>query len=233
MAITSSQLRPAVDAISPYLASAHQGQYFRLTNPTIGTAIIIGTTASFSATAPFMILVSGDNGAIHVPHYLRLVCANAGAGATSVNFALQTDEKDRFTVGGSGGTDVLASIKNSRSDAAQAHSLSVARFGALTANAASSNVRTLARAIVKTQAAPCYTVGDEYFFDFTSESPTAQALSGSGIARIVIPVGPVVLGPNPTPATGATTRHSLLFHLWMGVAGTGAQFEFEYAFSER
>ncbi len=202
-------------------AWAEEGSYFRATNPTIGTGIAQGIQTTFSATANLLFLVRSSSATKRlIPHYLRLINTAAGATTTSSRLAITVDTANRYS---SGGTDCTTTIVNSNSGLGPTSVVDVMRFGAVT-GAAAVAARTVANAQLKTQAAPCWTVGDEVKIMFGDDADMG-ALNGAASVCIAKNVGPVVL-------QGA--NHCLLFHLWNPAnATTAPSWEFEFAWWER
>lgn len=213
----------SVIARDSLLAMAEGGDYFKVCNPTPGTAIAAGIQTSFSATANvLMVAVNTTATRLVIPHYLRLICTVAPASATSSHMAIIADTIDRYSALGD---DVTGSIKNARTDDTSTSALTKLRFGIVTAAAASAP-RVLSRIAIKTQTAPAITVGDEILINFSARGETSPGLiSGAAAIGIQKNVGPIVL---------AGANHSLLFHMWNPAnAATGPSFEFEFGFWER
>lgn len=205
------------------LAWAEEGSYFKATNPTEGTGIAMGIQTAYSETANVLALMRSSSNTVRViPHYVRFICTAAGATTTSSNLSVVVDTANRYNTGG---TDLTTEIKNSASNLSPASVVDVLRFGAITANGVSAK-RKLGRAVLKTQAAPCWNVGDELLLNFLTFGEGAHGLlSGAGAATIQKNFGPVVLfGAN----------HSLLFHMWNPAnATTAPSWECEFAWWER
>lgn len=200
--------------------ACEQGAYFKAMNAAPGTGIAMGIQTSFSDTANVLaILRSTSPTKKIIPHYIRLIVTAAGASSTSARAALVTDAINRYV---SGGTDLNSAIVNANSGAGNT-SVADLKFGALTAAAASAK-RQIANLALKTQAAPCWTVGDELVFRF-GEGVDTQTLNGAAAVSITKHVGPCVLAGN---------NHSLLLHLWnVANAVTPPSFEVEAAWWER
>ncbi len=206
------------------IAWAEEGTYFRATNATLGTGTAMGIQTAFSATANVLLVMRNGSATKRIiPHYIRLVNTAAGASTTSSNVAVVLDTANRYS---SGGTDLTGNIANAISSVAPSGSaVDVLRFNCTAAAAVAA--RTLGRAILKTQAAPCWTVGDEVMITFTDHDAGGQggALSGSAPIAITKNFGPVILqGQN----------HCLLVHMWNPAnATTAPSWEFEIAWWER
>jgi hypothetical protein len=155
-----------------------------------------------------------------IPHYIRLICTAAGASTTSSHLAIMLDNANRYT---SGGTDMTLEIFNANSAGGPATSVDVLRFGIITAAAVVSR-RKVTRAVLKTQAAPCWIVGDEVKIIFSQDADQGL-ISGAGAARYVVNAGPVVLGGQ---------NHCMLIHMWNPAnATTAPSWETEWAWWER
>lgn len=202
-------------------AWAEEGSYFKACNATLGTGIAQGIQTSFSDTANVLLLLRSSSATKKIiPHYIRLINTVAGATTTSSRLAVKLDTANRYS---SGGTDLTTQIVNSNSGLGPTSVVDVLRFGAVTAAAAVA-ARTVANVQLKTQAAPCWTVGDEVKLVFTDDADPGN-LSGSAPLCIVRNVGPVVL-------QGA--NHCLLVHLWNPAnATTAPSWEVEMAWWER
>lgn len=213
----------ALHTRNEFMAWAEQGTYFKACNATLGTGIAAGIQTAFSATANVLLLMRNGSATKKViPHYLRLINTVAGATTTSSRLAVAVDTANRYS---SGGTDLSAQVVNAHSGLAPTTAVDVIRFGAVTAAAASA-ARYLANVQLKTQAAPCWTVGDEVRIVFAPGWGIApQQLSGSTPMSIVRNVGPVVLSGQ---------NHCLLVHMWNPAnATTAPSWEVEVAWWER
>lgn len=199
------------------------GTYYRASNPTPGTGIAMGIQTAFSDTANVLLLMrNGSTTKKVIPHYIRLICTVAGATTTSSRLVIKTDTANRYT---SGGTDLTTEVFNSNTGVAPASVVDVLRFGAVTASAVV-GARKLANIQLKTQAAPCWTVGDEIRINFDPYGDAdAGPLSGAAAIGIARNVGPVVLqGQN----------HCLLVHMWNPAnATTAPSWEVDMAWWER
>lgn len=212
----------ALHARQELLAWAEEGRYFRAVNGSLGTGIAMGVQTSWSATANALLaMVSGSATVAIIPHYIRLICTAAGASSTSSRLAVALDTANRYS---SGGTDLLTAIVNANSGKSIASVLSALRFGAVTAAAASA-ARYVANMGLKTQASPCWVVGDEILLNFLPNSQAGgEPLAGTAAVQITKDIGPVVLhGLN----------HSLLLHMWNPAnATTPPSWEIEMAWWE-
>ena len=202
---------------------AADGYYFRACNPTFGTGIAQGIQASFSDTANVLCVIRNTSASGTGPtiffDYIRLINTAARSSTTSSQLGIILDTANRYS---SGGTQLIPSNVNTGVGNA---SVADIRFGAVTATAASAK-RQISRAVIKTQAAPCWTVGDQVLINFGSNSGSIGLLSGSSASQFCIDCGPVALGPGG--------NHSLLIHMWNAAnATTAPSWEVEIAWWER
>lgn len=199
-----------------------QGTYYKATNATPGTGIAMGIQTAFSDTANVLLLMRSASATVKViPHYVRLINTVAGATTTSSRLVVAVDTANRYS---SGGTDLTTEIVGGNTGAGPASVVDVLRFGAITASAVSAR-RRLINAQLKTQAAPCWVVGDEVKILFGSDDGDQGLLSGAAAARYIVNCGPVVL-------EGA--NHCLLFHMWNPAnATTAPSWEIEMGWFER
>lgn len=203
------------------LAWVEEGTYFRAVNPTLGTGIAMGIQTAWSATANALLVMRSSSATKSIiPHYIRLINTVAGATTTSSRMAIAIDSANRYS---SGGTDLTGQIVSPNSGLGPTSVVDVLRFGAVTA-AAAVGARYLSNMVLKTQTAPCWTVGDEVRIQF-SEDADPGLTSGSATLSIVKNVGPVILrGQN----------HCLLLHMWNPAnATTAPSWEIEMAWWER
>lgn len=215
----------AVHTRSGLYSWAEEGTYFRcLASATPGTGVAQAITTSFSATAVPLVMVNGSSTIRVIPHYIRLVNTAAGSTTTSSLAAVSIDSANRYS---SGGTDISGLIYNSNSALGPATSVSVLRFGTVTASAAGAGTRYVSNVSLKVQAAPCWTIGDEVLFTFgdPAMAGAAGSLAGATALSIVKNFGPVVLGGQ---------NSSLLLHLWnVANATTAPSWALEMAWWER
>jgi hypothetical protein len=221
----ASVIKPATDEFGilhsrdEIRASVEQGTYNKVVNATYGTGIAMGIVTSFADTTPTMIIKNTSATKKIIPHYIRLICTVAGATTTSSRVALVLDTANRYS---SGGTDLTANIVNAATNAGNS-SIADVKFGAITATAASAK-RQVCNLQIKTQAAPCWVVGDELTIKF-GDAPDSTTLNGAATVNITKNVGPVVL---------AGSNHSLLVHMWNPAnATTAPSWEVEAGWWER
>jgi len=130
----------------PLVRKAHnladEGSYFVNNNAQTGIAMTAGAT--FSATAPFIIIQNGASSASGINTYLdyiSLVSTAAGGAAStlvSLNVTVVVDAVSRYTSGGT----TLGVYKNPNM-ISNTNSVCTAYVGAITAAAASANARTI------------------------------------------------------------------------------------------
>lgn len=198
---------------------AAEGSYYRACNTTMGTGIAMGIQAAFSDTANVLFVIrnlaviNGPN--IHMD-YIRLLNTAAGLTSTSCNLAVVLDTGNRYSTGG---TQLFPLNMNT---ALGSQSVADLRYNC-TATAATAK-RQVSRAVVKTQAAPCFTIGDQIYLNFGSNASGMGALSGAAAINISIDCGPCCVAPNS----------SMLIHMWNpGNATTAPSWEFELGWWER
>lgn len=185
------------------IAGAGEGTYFKATNPTFGTGIAQSIQATWVATNAIAILrntSASATGPTIYPSFIRLICTAAGSTTSSGNLGITIDNSNRYSSGGSSLTPVNANMGSAVASVADV------KFGAITATAASGSVRQVSRAQLKTQASPCWTIGDEVIIVFGDPNGEGGNLSGTTTLRMAVPVGSVALPAN--------ANHSMIVHLW-------------------
>lgn len=210
----------AIHNINELQAWAREGSYFKACNATMGTGVAMGIQAAFSDTANVLFLMrNGSASKVIIPHYIRLINTAAGASTTSSNIAIVLDTANRYSTGG---TDLTGNIVCSNSGLGPSSAVDVLRYSCTAAAAVAK--RQVARATLKTQAAPCWTVGDQVKIQFGDDADTG-ALNGAASVGIAVNVGPVILGGQ---------NHCMLVHMWNPAnATTAPSWEFELAWWER
>lgn len=197
---------------------ADEGQYFKATNPTPGTGIAMSITTAFADTAALAVLFNGESsgGKRLFLDYIKLICTVAGATTSASDLAVKIDSGNRYSSGGSAITPVNANMDVSNVASGVLH------FGTVVATAASA-ARIVSRDRLKTQAAPCWTAGDEVIINPGADM-SAGPTSGSTPIMIGVPTGPIIIGP----------QQSLLVHMWNTAnATTAPSWEFELGWWER
>lgn len=196
---------------------------YRVTNPTLGTGIGQTIVTAFDATKPLFAIFNTDAaGGLSIwMDYIKLANAVAGASSTSAQFAMVLDTADRYVSGGSRLTTSPGAIQI-RSGLATASKARI-DFGAVVAAAVAAN-RQICRDVVKTQAAPCWVVGDEVYIKFDTFDFSPALTSGAATAIFGVPSGPCVIDPG----------HMLLGYLWHPAnAVTAPSWEVEIAWWEQ
>lgn len=182
---------------------ARVGQYWYATSPAPGTGIAQGIVAAYGATTPIMTVfnTAAAGGNSLYLDYIKLICSAAGASSTSGQLAMFLDQIDRYT---SGGTRLTTTASNAGSSLLTSSPKARIDFGVLVAAAAGANAKQVGRDAIKTQAAPCWAVGDEVFVKFDQVDVPAGPTNGAASNVYPVPRGPVVIAPG----------HSFLLHLW-------------------
>lgn len=201
------------------LAAAMGGGYEHATNPTPGTGIALSSAAraTFAATEAALLLRNTSNaplGPILALDFIRLICTAAGTAGVSADFICAIENANRYSSGGTALTPTGAA-----SDLAPATVADV-RFGNVTLGAAGGGVKYFGRTRVKTQAAPCWTVGDEVLLLFGRDAGEGSAaVTGAGPLQICKLLPPAILGPN--------LNHSFALHYWATSQSAAPSFEVE------
>jgi hypothetical protein len=170
---------------------ADEGSYYVVTNTTPGTGIA-GPAAptTFADTSALMYLYNGPNNGRLYLHYIMLSVTAAGTSGTNFAYVMRGDKtSNRYTSGGSALTPQNPNMGVSGASGVNAY------FGALVLAAATSNVRTLDNAPLRTV---LKVVGDKYLFTFGNATPgpvSGIPLEGTTQAQINVPCPPVVLDP--------------------------------------
>lgn len=212
-------------AVQDYIALlASEGQHFRACNGTPGTGIAMGIRTTFSDTADVLALIRNtaalSSGKSVYLDYIRLINTVAGASTTESNIALVIENANRYASGGTALTEVGCNTTFAPTINAEVF------FGIITASAAGGGKRIVGRARLKTQATPCWVVGDQVLLTFRGMGAAATELNGTASRQIVIPFGPIVLGPN--------VNHSFLLHMWnVANAVTAPSWEVEIGWWEK
>jgi hypothetical protein len=201
----------------PLVRKAHnladEGSYFVNNNAQTGIAMTAGAT--FSATAPFIIIQNGASSASGINTYLDYISlvstAAGGAGSTlvSLNVTVVVDAVSRYTSGGT----TLGVYKNPNM-ISNTNSVCTAYVGAITAAAASANARTIVgnRVLRPAVSATVMTVvGDQLTMNFGGvEAAPGGSITITNVSNITLPLPPVVFGPG----------QCALVYLWQNAATT-------------
>ena len=200
--------------------AGQEGTYFSAQNATIGTGIAAGgvTQTAWVATTPSLTLFNNNEvgGKSIIMDSIELINTVAGASLTDYQFAVFLDSIDRYSSGGT-----ALAIKGHNMELAGT-SNALVYFGAITAVAASANVRKIGRGYFHT-AIPV--INDQYVIRFGGNMGENMAnLAATTASIIVMPCGPAVIGP----------QQSLLVYLWgTAMATTSPAFEVVCGFMER
>mgnify|MGYP001569415108 CR=1 FL=1 len=206
------------------ISTLKAGGYYLGTNPTWGTGLAASIVTAYDATKPLVVIrntsapAAGATAQDLIPLWIRLICTAAGSSSTASDLALVLDPSNRYT---SGGTSLVMAQTNSAIGETFGGTVHV---GVIVAPAVGASVRYIGRAKVKTQASPCWALGDQVLITF-GEVVAPFAAPPNGTATIIVPVQfpPVVIA-------GRNTTHSLLLHMWnTDNATTAPSFEVEVA----
>jgi hypothetical protein len=204
---------------NPMVRKAHnladEGSYFVTNNAQTGVAMT--TTSAFSATAPFVVVQNGNpvGGRNIYLDYINLVCTVAGTAASGLTYtgaALYIDSILRYTSGGS----QLTAINSPNMGAVNAKSGATIYAGAITAAAASGNVRALSGLRVARPALSgtvATVVGDTLCFNF-------GGVEGGSGGNISITAGVASIVPIPMPPVVIPPQSSALLYLFYAASGT-------------
>lgn len=211
-----------VPVLSGFQGAAMEGSYYVARTATIGTGIAAGAVGqtAWVATTPSLYIHNGESagGKYMSLDFIKLTASVAGASLTDYQYACFVDGGARWT---SGGTQ-LTNVKNANMDVAAASSATV-YFGAITAPAATADVRQLARGYFHT-AIPV--ILDQYILKFggVSADMSMATLAGTAASITSLPCAPAVIGPGD----------SFLMYLWgTAMATTSPAFEVEVGWVER
>ncbi len=183
-------------------------RYFATTN---GTPIITqASQTAFVATTPFMVITNNATEAQGTHLYLdtlELTTTTHGAGATDLWMAIKVDGQgvSRYTSGGSTLTSAVTT------NHVTATSNAVIKFGAITAPAASANVKNMGYHQVRQGLGAA---GDKYILDFGgAPENTGVGQVSTTVGRFRVPCEGVVLAPQSACllynfASGHTTAYT-------------------------
>lgn len=198
-----------------------KSRLWHVTNTTPGTGIASVAGTAFSDTVAALTLLNNTKNDPTVkeiiPSYLKLICTAPGTGSTSLQALIAVDNAPRGLAANAG---VVYGLSDSDSITGAADPDVLTAFGALTPTAATAKRSVVCRSAVKTQAAPCLAVGDEYLFIFGQSEQGLGALNGAAANRYVIPVELVKLG----------AQGLMLLHLWMPANSGAPSFELDLAY---
>jgi len=200
------------------LTIADEGNYFKVVNPTPGTAIADVIRSSFSSTAALFVIQNGQlaNQARVYLDYLKLLVRTNPTNATSVEYVVALDNTVRYSTGGT----TITTLANTNMDHVRTSSASV-YFGAVTTTSESASVRRIARGTLRGIA---NAVNDVLLIKFQQTEGAPGSALGSTAGIVVDVAGPAIAGGG----------HTVLVHTWYPAnTTTAAQFEFEAGWWER
>lgn len=210
---------------SKHYEAALQGRYFVGRNATLATGIASHTAPDLADNTKAMLIFrniySASSGKIIIPDYIRLtVTAAGGSDQTAIGFKVAVEPGatgSRYTSGGTNYTGSTFKCPYSENSTVPEVLCDV---GVLLTTAESSVTKYLhghhAREVDRV-------IGDNYIFTFgeTMFQQTSNVLAGTTQANIIMPCGPVALGPNA----------SILIHEKApSQTTTGASYEWEMGF---
>lgn len=201
-------------------ALAQEGRYYCVTNPTIGTTVGFGVSASFSDTAPMFIINNtappGPTSPTITLDFLTLFVTVVPASGTSARLVVKTDSVVRVPSAGNSGLLVPQNTNQLYANAAQAN-VQAGTGGALLTVPASVNGRIVANSVLRNAIPVQY---DELFIAFGQElMPTAAPTTATGTGAAGAP--PIVIPPSTSAA----------IHIWFpSNATTGLSAEYALGF---
>lgn len=198
------------------------------TNPswtvtTAGVAMLPNAGASqayVSTTAAMLMYNNSSTGNIKLkPHFIRFTFNTAGVAQTSVQVGLVIDPSNRYSSGGTAITGYNCNTDVSTSSVASIY------LGNVTCTAAGASARPLARATVKTAAAPATatSIGDQVTFWFGQPAGSAATLSGTAASQ----------SDHVFPGVSIGAGHSLILHCWMPSETTSPDVDISMGWWER
>lgn len=197
---------------------ADEGSYYVVTNATPGTGIAGHAAPTTLGTKPLLFLrntssASGTNKRLYMD-YVRLQVTAAGANGTNVRAVVRLDKgNDRYASGGTALTPINTNMESTDTSGVTCY------FGAVTADAASSDVRLVSHQLVRSV---INVVADTYLFTFGAAAKPLNSLAvgGTAIANVEIHAPPVVVGP----------EQMLLLHMLAASQDSAASYEVEAGF---
>lgn len=189
--------------------------YYILRNGTVGTGTTgLDTPTAVSDTQAFIHVfnnAASGSGKNYALDYLKIKVGTAGASSTTTAFFMKCYRgSTRYA---SGGTAFTATNCNAASTATASVDC---QAGAVTLAAANGTERLLSAEQIRSVIA---VAGDHYWFDFGAPMSAHNHLvvSGTAISNLVMPVAPVVLGP----------QSGFQFGIYGASHATGAVYEWE------
>lgn len=178
---------------------ADEGAYFVAHNNQTG--VVITTTAAFADTAPFFLITNNEPSGgkrlyLDYANLVTTVAGSAGSGLTTIQAVVRVDATSRYSSGGTAMT-----VVNPNGDDTTAARVS-AYYGAITANAASNAVRTVAG--LRTLR-PCVSgtvadvVGEMKVLNFGGvEGGSAGTITLASANIVPVSLPPVIVAPGGT-----------------------------------
>lgn len=213
--------------VTPLTGTKHglamEGSYYVAVNATISTGITIGgdTQTAWVVTTPSVVLYNGasttsTSAKSIIPDYVKLLVTSAGTAATEFQYAVAIDTTNRWTSGGTAivPTNVNGSISTSTSG--------VLHVGAITAPAASANVRYTGRGCFR---AAIPVAQDQYILAFGASDISSGVTEIAGTTKLMntYHTSPVVVPPGG----------SLVIYTWGASMSNSPEVEFEMGYWER
>jgi len=187
--------------------------YYVASTPTPGTGIVTGNPTTLVATTPALVVYNGGLLNVYLL-YLRLMSTVVGGGAATKNFTHQVDQGNRFSSGGTqltiNNSNILSNVKSSVQ----------ATWGAVTATAATANVRALGNDWFRQGSADI--VGDTYEFQY-----------GSSVAAPSPNVATAMHFIHQAPVVVLLPGSSYLLNIWSGTFTAGITLEVQMGFAEK
>lgn len=219
---------------------ASQGSYFKATNATPGTGIVVSSTQqTFSATKGMLCLQNtapANSNVFLFPDHIRLTVSVVDVAATSFQYVIASDSILRYS---SGGTQIVTpgtyASNNGPMNALRAGPAPNIKpfgpqgalfFGDLTYAAESGNVVRGARGCMKSNAAPLTQVNDEFLWSFAPSEDVGAGQSKAGAAS-----NPTIFRQN-VGSFGIGPQCSMVFNTWAPAVTTGPTFELEVGWYE-
>lgn len=191
---------------------ADEGSYWTGVNPTLGTAIVghVAPAIADTNTKSILHIFNGGTADVYMD-YIWLKQTVVNASSTASDYLAWIDNKG-VTGKTSGGTVITEA--NCRSNSTVATGC-VSTFGAVITAPSASAVKVFQRTV-----RPVISVAeDQYIFDFGGNIhlPSAQAITGTSVAAVIVSAPPIVIGPGgnfyfvQTGPSGATTASTFEF----------------------
>jgi hypothetical protein len=212
-------------------ASAYEGSSFiaRPTPAAGGTGTAMGIQTTFSDTANIALMLNnGDASKTYIPLYIKTRCTAAGTTTTSSEIAIEVDNTNRYSSGGSTMTPGCVNAS-----ASQPTSNATVRIGTLTAAAAGSKRAWITSFLIRQAAAPAWIVGDVDYYSFGGLGASTFPYNKLG-QPIDTTASPGTIYSWPIPSCAIPPTGTLLVHIAnVANATTAPSFEWEIGWIER